>query len=55
MSATGDGPRTGGVSRMLLKLFGPAQITPADDDDRLEQQGRAAQGDSRPEDGDRPA
>lgn len=51
MSATGDGradgPRTGFVSRMLLKAFGPAQITPADEDDRREQQSRS-DGDPRP-------
>lgn len=41
MSTTGDGTgggsRTGFVSRMLLKMFGPAQITPADDEDRQAQ------------------
>ena len=41
MSRTDDGSRgnrTGFVSRMLLKAFGPAEITPADDEDRRAQQ-----------------
>lgn len=43
MSTTGSGDaagkaqKTGFVSRMLLKAFGPAQITPADDEDRQAQ------------------
>ena len=35
--AGGTGNKTGFVSRMLLKAFGPAQITPADDEDRQAQ------------------
>lgn len=54
MSTTGSGDagkgnKTGFVSRMLLKAFGPAQITPADDEDRQAQRDHHDHESPRPE------
>lgn len=47
--AAGKGNKTGFVSRMLLKAFGPAQITPADDEDRQAQRDHHDHEGKRPE------